>query len=184
MAKVGSKSPVHSVRGRLGSIVYRKHGDETIAQSRPDRRKGFSRAQKKGQSRFSEAAAYARKVLADPLQQRIYRELGSVRRQPPNALLISNFLNPPRVDLIEASGYRRKRGDLIKVLATDDIEVVGVDVRILTIDSEVLEEGPATKQHGVWIYTATTDTPARESLTLEATATDRPGHSATLSIRV
>jgi hypothetical protein len=184
MAKLRPKSFQSQLAGRVGRFVYRRHGNQTVVQIRPDPNPKRSAAQKKRQSKFKEAAAWAKSILADALQRRIYQELGAARNQPPNALLIANFLNPPTVDLIEAAGYKRRRDDVIKVLATDEVEVVSVQVKIRDADNAVLEEGPATKVHGVWIYTATTNAPARESLTIEASATDRPGNSATESIRL
>jgi hypothetical protein len=185
MGKVRSKSALmYDVSGRVGRLVFRRQGDQTIVQMGGERYAKPSKAQKKRQGLFKDAADYAKKVLSDPLQQAIYRGLGAERNQPPNALLISNYLNPPKVDLIELSGYHRKAGDVVKVLATDDIEVVSVTVRILDADGAVLEAGPASKVHGVWIYRATVSAPARESLTIEAIATDRPGHSASLSSRL
>ena len=127
---------------------------------------------------------YAKRVLADPLQRELYQQLGAARKQPPNALLISNFLHPPTVDRIELVGYRGQPGDPIKVLATDDIEVVSVTVAIRAAGGAPVETGPATKVHGVWVYTATTRAPEGRSLVIEATATDRPGNKATQTARL
>lgn len=184
MAKVSLNAITSRMTGKVGDLVFRTYGGQTFAQLMPKvKKRKPSSAQKKRQLLFRNAQAYAAKILADPLQRKLYQELGLARKQPPNALLISNFLTPPTVDQIEASGYKGRPGNTIKVLASDDIEVVSVKVAIRDHVGALLEEGSAQKDHGVWFYTVTTTVPQGQAVTIEATATDRPGHHATLSIR-
>src|SRR4051812_41178658 len=156
MAKVARNAIISSLTGKLGGVVFRKHQGETVAQLLPQQsNRKRSEAQLARQLRFQEAAHYAKSILSEPLQQKVYQALGAARNRPPNTILISNFLNPPTVDLIEISGYQGRRGDRIKVLATDDVEVVSVTIAIRDQAGAVVESAPAGKNHGVWIYIAT-----------------------------
>src|SRR5581483_8258437 len=92
-------------------------------------------------------------------------------------LVAADFLNPPVVEEIDASEYEGQPGGLIRVIATDDVEVVSVGVAIRTASGVLVEDGSATKLHGVWRYVATGAAPAGAPLVITATAKDRPGHS-------
>jgi hypothetical protein len=182
MAKVDLNPSFHSVSGALGAFVYRKVRGQTIMTARPKRdgkKRKPSAAQIAQRKRFAAAGDYVRKVLADPWQRRVYEALGRERNRRADKLVASDFLTPPVVDEIELSGYRGRAGDLIRVLATDDIEVVSVQVTIDTAKGARVEAGPATKVHGVWRYTTTAAAPAGEPLVITATAKDRPGHDGT-----
>jgi len=72
--------------------------------------------------------------------------------------------------------YRAQHGDLVRGIATDDAEVVSVDVVLQLAGGVTLERGPATKLHGAWRYPATRAAPAGQRVTIVATARDRPGH--------
>ncbi len=68
---------------------------------------------------------------------------------------------------------------MIQILATDDIEVVAVTVTIRRPSGEGVEQGAATKEHGVWRYPVTAALAAGETVTVLATARDRPGNETT-----
>ena len=98
------------------------------------------------------------------------------------AFVLGDFLKPPVVETIDAAGYHGRVGDLIKVSARDDFEVVAVDVVIRDAADAVLEQGPAALVGGQWTYATTVAVVAGETVTIEATATDRPGHTGSKSV--
>ena len=71
---------------------------------------------------------------------------------------------------------RMKLPGFVRVIATDDVEVVSVSVSLRTAAGAELERGPGAKVHGIWRYPATVAVPPGERVTIHATATDRPGH--------
>jgi hypothetical protein len=161
----------------MDDVVYRNVRGQTFMTRRPERRKDKpSPAQRKQRDRFTAAGEYAREVLADPCQRREYEALALERGRRADKLIASDFLTPPVVNEIDLSGYRGRIGDLIRVRATDDLEVVSVMVTVRTGGGGKLEEGPATKQHGVWRYLTTAARPSGETVTITATAKDRPGN--------
>ena len=131
MAKVELNPALAGLRGKMDGWVYRQQNGQTVAVPYwPASDDAPSAAQQGGRERFRAAQAYASKILADPLQRALYRKLGAEQKRPPNAVLISNFLTPPTIDQVELEGYAGGAGHVIRILATDAIEVVGVTLRI------------------------------------------------------
>lgn len=177
MAKVTLNSALQGIRGRIDNWVYRRFGDRMVIARRPAFTAGPTPGQLAVREKFREAAAYARNALADPVSQALYKNAAKSRGTPVFALAMADYLNPPEVRAIEASGYRGRVGDLILVSAIDDLGVVSVSVAIRTAAGVILEEGPAALVGGIWTYAATTPVVAGETVTVEATAKDHPGHS-------
>lgn len=169
-----------SVSGMMDDVMYRQVGGQVIMQGAPRQwRDAKTPAQVARRERFAAAVRYAQAVLADPYQREHYNELAKERGRRADKLLTSDFLTPPEVRRIDLSAYRGQPGDLIRIIAVDDVEVVSVDVALHTAAGALLEQGPARKVHGVWLYATTTAAPVGERLTCTATAQDRPGNMAT-----
>ncbi len=58
-------------------------------------------------------------------------------------MAVQDYMRPPAATAPDASGYRGRAGDAIRVQATDDFGVAGVQGRILAPGGALLEEGPA-----------------------------------------
>jgi hypothetical protein len=177
MAKVTFNSSMNGVSGRMDNWVYRRVNDHTVIARRPaaSKRKATA-AQKSHRERFRLAGEYVMRVLSDPCQRRAYEALAAKQNRRADKLVMSDFLTPPTIDLIELTSYRRRPGDVIRVLAADDVAVVSVHVTIETSSGDPIEEGAAREVHGVWIYTATVMTSVHQALRITASATDRPGN--------
>ena len=183
MARVHLNAAFAGFSGRSGELVYRRLRGSTIIAQRPEQSgRAPSPAQQRQRERFTQAAEYARQVLSDPHQREIYEALAKERNRRVDKMLASDFLTPPVVSRIDVSKYQRLPGGVIRILATDDIEVVSVEVKIESTAGSLIEQGAATKIHGVWCYHSSATSPAAESLTITATATDRPGHCGSHSV--
>ena len=125
---------------------------------------------------FKAAVAYAKAALADPVRRSVYAAIDQARRRGLIATAVADYLKPPVVDAIDLGAYHGAVGDPIMVRASDDVEVTGVTVVIRDESDAVLEQGAAVAQAGAWRYTATAAVAAGQSVTIEATATDHPGH--------
>lgn len=179
MAKATLNSVVGGISGKSGGFVFRQMGGETFISQPASVRPGTgSRAQQAQRDRFKQATWYARRVLADPCQLEAYQALGKQLNRRADELVTGDFLTPPVVDRIDVSSYQGQPGGVIRVLATDDIEVVSVDVTVQAAGDVLIERGPAAKVHGVWCYTAIASAPVGAALTIIATAKDRPGNIA------
>jgi hypothetical protein len=177
MPKITMNAGFKSASGGLDDVIFRTVRGQTFMTRRPEPQPSKpSPAQQKQRERFAAASYYAREVLSDPCQRRAYEAFAQEHGRRADKLLTSDFLTPPVIDEIDLSSYRGRAGDIIRVRATDDIEVVSVNVTVQTAAGVKLEEGAANKVHGVWRYSATMAPPAGETLTIIATAKDRPGH--------
>jgi hypothetical protein len=76
------------------------------------------------------------------------------------------------------SGYVGKKGDAIRVQATDDFKVAAVRVRIENGDGSLVEEGAAVQQANAldWVYTATATNADLNGDKITIRASDKPGH--------
>jgi len=183
MAKATFNSTLDGVSGRVDDWVFRRVKDKTVIARRPEAsRRRPTKAQIAQRDRFRLAGEYAARILADPWQRRVYDAIAAERNRRADKLVMSDFLTPPEVELIELSGYHRRPGDVIRVIATDDVAVVSVRVKIESASGTKIEEGAANEVHGVWIYTATAAAPAGASLRITAIATDRPGHEGAATV--
>jgi hypothetical protein len=143
MAKVYKNLVMEGLSGGLGNLVTRHMRDgSTRVCTRPDfSRRVFSQDQKDHQSRFRQAAAYACKAAKT---QPIYAELAQGTTKTAYNWALSDWFNPPIIHRIE-----RKDGK-IRVLASDNVMVVKVQVKILDTDGKTLEEGAAVQVDSRW----------------------------------
>ena len=166
------------VRGRFGNIVFKRRDGATFI-SRPPAPSTAAptAAQLAVRERFRLAAAYARGALSDPVLRPLYEQRARDRQQPLFSVAVGDYFNPPVLHAIDAAGYHGQAGDLIKVSASDDFEVVAVRVVIRDAADAVIEAGPAALNGGTWSYAATAVVAAGDTVTIEATAKDRPGNA-------
>ncbi len=85
----------------------------------------------------------------------------------------------PTVDPIDLSGYTGQAGETIRITASDDFEVTGGGVSITGAGGTALEHGAATASDGAWSHVTKAALPAGQQVSIEVTATDRPGHETT-----
>ena len=181
MADVIVNPVLKKIHGKIGGLVFKKYGDETIiAQAPGPRTTPPTPKQKAQQERFKLAAVYGHTALADPATGALYRARAKAKGQPVFSVAVADFFRLPAVEEINLSTYTGKTGEAIKIRASDDFQVAGVGVRILDAAGATLEQGAATVTgDGAWTYTATTNLPDGQQVVIEVTATDRPGHKTT-----
>lgn len=179
MAKVKLNPVLESIRGKVGDLVFRRYNDEMVVSKMPDRSGVVpTPGQVAQQDQFRLAVLYGKAVLADEDLRIIYDDVAARKGEPMFALTVGDFLNAPAIHEIDMSSFSGAIGDVINIRATDDIEVQGVSVAIRDQEGEVLEEGPAvwTPASATWQYTATTALAQGQSVSIDVSATDRPGH--------
>jgi hypothetical protein len=182
VAKIELNSAIRRIRGTMDNWVYRKNGDGVAIAKRPTRTAAPSPAQLAVREQFRAAAAYARTVQLDPVQRPRYEAAAKAKGMRPFAFAVADFLNPPAVLAIDLTSYHGLAGDLIKVRARDDFEVMSVTVAVRDGEGAVIQEGAAVLTDGVWQYTTTVGIARDESVTINATATDRPGRTGRLDL--
>lgn len=143
MAKVRNNVAVRGLSGGIGDLVFQHMPDgTTYVRKKPDfSRRKFSKGQKKHQSRFQEAAAYARDAAKT---QPIYAELAKGTIKSAYNFALSDWFNPPVIHKIERVNGR------IRVQASDNVMVVKVLVTILDAEGKMVEKKEAVKANDDW----------------------------------
>lgn len=146
MAKVINNVILEGLSGSIGNLVFRQMPDgSTRVSAKPDfSRRVFSRGQKEQQNRFKQAAAYARQAFKT---QPIYAELAEGTTRNAYNLALSDWFNPPVIHGIE------RKDECIQVVASDNVRVTEVEVRIVDEAGNILEAGQAGQVDAVrWEY--------------------------------
>lgn len=184
MAKVKLNPLLEEVQGSVGDVVFKRYGNRTIMSKKADMSNVKpSPKQLAHQARFAKAAAFGRKVLADPELKALYGAVASKQGKPVQAIAIGDAMNAPVVHEVDLSGYTGAPGDPIGVHATDDFGVETVSVTLMMEDGTVIEEGVAEASgKDRWTYTCTASVEAGTSVRAVATAEDRAGGRGQLSV--
>lgn len=144
MAEVRDNILVRGLSGKLGDqVVFRMLRDgRTIVCVKPDfSNRKLSKDQKEHHKRFKQAAAYARVAAhTNP----IYAQLAEGTMKNAYNVALGDWFHPPVIHRVE------RRGKTIRVQASDDVMVAGVQVMILNEQGKVVEKGEALRGEGVW----------------------------------
>jgi hypothetical protein len=166
-------------RGRVGDVIYRCWGKETIASKAPNM-KGhkWSKAQKANRHRFSDATSYARKVMGDPGLSQYYRKKKK-RYQTVWNVAIADYMKRPEICSVNLCKDRHD-ANFIKVVAEDNYQVAGVIITILNALGLIVETGIAVENNdGEWIYKITGPMSSLQGGKVEVRVRDLPGNVAT-----
>src|SRR3954470_6595945 len=149
MAKIDYNRAIDGVRGEIDGFTYRqlKNGTNVVSAAPEFEPRTASAAQQATRDNFAAANRYAAEVLTDPLAASCYGRLADERKIPVRSLLVQDYLTPPVIEQNELGRYAGHCGDLIRIVARDDIEVVAVDVSIRDTLGVLREQGAARKIH-------------------------------------
>jgi hypothetical protein len=179
MAKAILSSALAGLRGRLDGMVFRQRAGQTIVAPRPQRTARLGTpAQRAARERFSRAAAFGRSVAADPALRALYAP-GPGDEGNSYLAAMTDALRAPVIDAVETTALRGAIGDPIVIRARDDHAVTAVTVAVKDAAGVILEQGPANAADGAWRYAMTRGVATGSTITVEATATDRPGNATT-----
>lgn len=179
MASSVLNSGLEQIRGRISDWVYKIVNGKRVIARRPvtDPNRVPTASEIAARRRFSDAAAFGRSMMADPAVRPVYEQVASLNRKPVFAVMIGDFFTPPVIHAINLDTYTGQIGGRIAVRASDDVQVTSVSVAIRDrITNTVLESGPAVFSGADWVYTAATALAPGQSVTIAATAADRPGN--------
>jgi hypothetical protein len=90
----------------------------------------------------------------------------------------ADFMHPPEILQVDVSGYTGKRGETIRAKVQDDVKVKAVKVVIATDEDQLIEQGVATADDGLWwkyVTTAEANAPG-SNVNVVIHAWDLPGH--------
>jgi hypothetical protein len=165
-------------RGRVGNVIYRRWGKDTVASKAPDfRGHRWSKAQKANRHRFSDATAYARQVLENPGLFQYYRKKVK-RKQTVWNVAIADYMKRPEICSIDlCREWKDDPEQFVKVDADDNYQVTGVIITILNALGLVVESGSAEMNNdGEWIYKMEAPVSEWEGGKIEVSVRDLPGN--------
>ena len=160
MAKVIHNKFTMGLSGKFGNIVFRQMKDgRTIVAHVPDfSNRKLSKKQRTHQSRFQEAAVYAREAArTNPL----YTKLAEGTSKNAYNLALSDWFHAPVI-------HEVSWGDgCIRVVASDNVQVTKVLITLSDAEGQTLEQGQARMIDDTrWEYA--TSAPSEASVTVEA----------------
>jgi hypothetical protein len=181
MSTVKSQTELSGLLGEKVSV--RKVNGRIVVTNRPNRKLGPpSGKQEAVQQKFLEAVNYAKQQLQQEESRSLYEAGITARKKSALIVAITDYLNAPRVDLIETGEYQGNIGDKIQVKAVDDFKVAAVKIVITDSDGNILEKGEAEADLKLyhWNYVAKVANPSVAGTRITATAFDRPGNKGQL----
>lgn len=179
MAESKNNIVTHGLSGKVGDLlVFSQRNGKTVVSKAPKERTGeLSDKQKAHKLKFQKAVLYAKAALANPIKNQMYEaRADSAKGITTYNVAVADLLNAPDIEEIDLSGYSGTPGDLIKITATDDFEVVAVTVKIENADGSLVEQGTAVNNGAEWIYTATASNPDLAGDKITVQATDNPAN--------
>ena len=185
MGKSKANYAITGLSGKVGKIfVYRQRGGETIVATPPVRTAPPTPKQIQQQTKFAQAATYARNALLDPTLKEAYTTEAKKRRNvSPYNMAMTDYLRPPQITNVDHSAYTGDAsGEKIIIEAADTFKITTMKVKITAANSSILEEGTAILVKGKWEYTTTTTNTTLTGSKITLTATDRPGNTTTKEI--
>jgi hypothetical protein len=183
MARFKLNKMVESASGKTGNMVFKQVGKTTLFTAAPEFKGETTEKQRVHRERFKRAVSYAKASLADPATKAAYAQ--SVAGQDfMNAFTaaVTDFMNAPRVDAVDNTGYSGKIGESIIAKVFDSFKVADVRVTISLANNTVVETGVATLVTGSsdWKYVTTKANATLAGSKIKVVVTDKPGNSTTL----
>ena len=161
-------------------LVFSQRNGKTIVSKAPVFRKRATAAQVAHHTKFSKAAAYAKRALQDTTLKELY-QAEAQKREGVSAynLAVADYLKVPVIESVDTSAYTGvSTGEKIVIAVSDNFKVTAVKVKISAQNQSVVEEGTAQLKEGKWEYSTTVVNGTLSGTKIAITATDRPGNSA------
>lgn len=179
MAKVRKNFLIRGLDGVLGGQFLVRTGKisgrtNVFAKTDCVTRHDVSPAQGAHKQAFHEASAYADANRENPIYIAKAKGKKDKKRQPYN-VAIADWFHPPQVLEIDLKGWRGAIGEVIRVLAADDVRVAQVRIEISEETGAIVEAGEATKNYTQWWEYAVQGA-MRGECTVTVLASDLPGH--------
>lgn len=183
MARIILNPAIQIISGDVGGFVYRQQADGSVIVAKPpltDPDRVPTEAQAQHLQRFKEASARFQRLMEDTGVKSAYQAIVAERGTPARlrALVIGDILKAPKIQTIDLSRYTGAIGDMIRIVAEDNVGVFQLKLTIYdtTTDAELESaERPVTEKiSGMveWIYTATVEAPADHLVEVQVTVSD------------
>ena len=185
MARVELNPVLEQIHGQVGDLVFKRYEDQVVlARKASTNQQEPTPAQMAIRERFRAAAQYGKMVMADSALKALYATAAKAKKKPVFSMTVADYFNAPSVTAVTLNGYTGAANETITVNAYDDFEVMAVTVTLANEGGSVLESGAAVVENGRWTYTTTTAVTPGTTVTVTATAVDRPGNSGSAEVTI
>lgn len=187
MAQSTDNIVTFGMRGLVGRLlVFKQFFGRTIVAKRPKKTEiPFTADQQQVQTRFAEAATYAKAAIQDPGVKSAY-EAAAKPGQTAYNIAFADYFKAPVLSLPDISEYTGQAGEQSSIRAKDNFLVSSVKVSIVKPDGTPVEAGEAEIiTNGLdWAYSSKmiNDTPTGSKIIF--TASDLPGNTTSLEVVV
>ena len=120
------------LHGKFGtSCIFRTRNKKTFMSPYPDYSKiKWSKNQKAIRIHFREGMIWTRQTLSDPEKRKYYKKRAKRGQSVWNATM-SDFLKKPQISMIDTSGYKGRKGDVIRIRALDNFMVQSILITLI-----------------------------------------------------
>lgn len=177
MAESKNNIVTHGLSGKVGDLLVfiQRNGKTIVSKAPKERTGGLSDKQEIQKLKFQRAVLYAKTIMNDASKKQMYEAMSDDSKGiSAYNVAVADLLNAPKIQEINLSAYTGNPGDTIRIIATDDFEVVSVIVKIENSDGSLVEEGSAVNNGAEWIYTATVLNSDLSGDKITITASDYP----------
>jgi hypothetical protein len=185
MAQIRSNPIMTGASGMLGDIVvYRQYKGKTLMCNRPEKRTAITPHQQKMKSRFLEAVAFAKKMIADPATKALYQPGPESKFTSAYAAALADYLKRPVIDDVDVSNYHGNEGDVIVVKASDIARTLTVSVSIVGSNGEIIDQGEALPNafNPDYVFRTSKRNDLLKGSTIQIMVKDKPGNMVTKEI--
>ena len=158
MARAKRNLILGALSGKIGNMVFRQVGKNTVVQAVPVVTADPSPGQLASRQAFQEAQDYASNILHDPIIWAIYTAIAKKRGGTNNAraMAISDYRKPPVLHEISLVKDNRTGLPVLLIRAPDTILVHRVEVKLLNPDGNIYNTGTAIQKANSdkWFYPA------------------------------
>jgi hypothetical protein len=182
MVKHLKKPGIQGLSGTPGNLTFHQHAHRVVAYVAPAPGQTTTPGQVAERTLFQDAHKYAKGVQHKPEVWAQYTAEADRRHSTPMELAIADFMKGPVIMEVSLDQYQGQPGDAIRILASDDFCVAGVQVAITNGNGEAVESGPAVNKPGTcdWLYQPLMANPALKGSRIRIEARDLPGNCTSL----
>jgi hypothetical protein len=168
-------------------VAVRKYRNQNIISTIKRPKKTTSDKREASKKRLTAASIWAKSTLKDPSIEKLYSKGITERLSSAHTVATTDYLNPPTIHYISLKQHTGAIGDKIRIKATDDFQVIAVDVTIKDKNGKEIEKGPAERykrKPQMWIYTLTVANPEVEGTVIKVRAMDRPENKTFKEVKI
>ncbi len=168
-------------------IAIRKYRNQTVVSTVRIPRKSKSVRRKAANDRFKKANDWAKNILRQHGMKELYAKGINDKLSNAHTVAVRDYLQGPEIHYISLKDHTGAAGDTIRIKATDDFQVINVEVKITNPKGILLEKGQATRysrKPAMWVYNLTVANRNLPGTVIRVMASDRPGNKAVLEEKV